>query len=101
VKKIGQLIPLEAIDVVLEATTWLSAWLIVPAYLAASTSSFGTFVWYTFGAAFLVGVGVLATSDRPHVGIMDLAIDYLRCWLALFGSGSIVFGATSLLRANT
>ena len=89
---------LHDLQLVLETTSWIAAWFILPVWLAFQGVSGASFLLYALGSGLLLAGGVAA--DRPHAfhefedsawfaGLSSLAVTVL---------GGIVFALASLLR---
>jgi hypothetical protein len=81
-----------------ETATWITAWLILPALLALRSSPFASFLLYSIGAAFLLGIGTLLTH-RHWFGTTapQIAFHAAQCWLALLVAGSIAYWLVRIL----
>lgn len=88
------------LQLVLETTSWLAAWFILPVWLAFQGVSGPSFVLYALGSGLLLAAGVAV--DRPHAfdefedsawfaGVSSLAVTVV---------GGIVFAFTSFLRSH-
>ena len=92
-KRIDKLGVQAELDMIAEVIAWLASRFVIPAYLGAARFPYSVFVHYSFGASLLVGTGVLLTSPAGSFGPIQGTINYLKCWIALFCFGSIVYAA--------
>ena len=92
----GDFAKTEGLQLLAEVSSWLAAWLILPAWLGLSGAGAANFLLYTLGAGFLLSLG--AAADRPqgfsHPG--DVAWFAAVCCFSVLVVGGAVFGIAAI-----
>ena len=97
-RKVGRLATTESLQLLLETSSWLAAWLILPVWLGLTGAGLFDFLLYSAGASLLLSLGVAA--DRPQ-GFSDAGdLGWLTglCFLAVLLVGGALFGTASMWR---
>ena len=90
-------LPIHDLQLLVETSSWLAAWLILPAWLASRGASASEFFLYAFGAGMLLAAGIAADrSDALNESGEMIWFAAVSC-LAVFAVGGAVFTLTSAL----
>ena len=84
-------------DVLLEIFCWITAWRILPAWLASRGITLTDFIFYAIGAGLLLSVGGVANGSPSFNGPLALAGYAVTSCLTILLAGGFVFGVASAL----
>ena len=88
------------LQLVVETTSWLAAWFILPVWLSFQGVSGTSFLLYALGSGLLLAVGVAVDRPRAFEEFKDSAWFAGVSSLAVTVVGGSVFALTSYLRSQ-
>ncbi len=92
----GTTAAIEGLQLVVEASSWIVAWLVLPTWLALSGAGAADFLFYGIGAGLFLALGVAADRSDDFAS-PEFAWVALTSVLGVLLVGGLVFASASFL----
>jgi hypothetical protein len=87
---------IEGLQLLVEMSSWLAAWLILPVWLGLTGAGAGDFLLYALGAGLLLSAGVAADRPPGFAAAGDTAwFAAVCCFAVLIVGGALFFTAAA------